>query len=97
MNAFDTIIAITESGLRLSVPLIFACMAGLWSERSGVVDIGLEGKMLIGAFAGAAAAHATGQASIGLIAAHRYQPTRQSNRFRCCDQYARCWSLRFDW
>ena len=69
MDVFDTLIAITESGLRLSVPLIFACMAGLWSERSGVVDIGLEGKMLIGAFAGAAAAHATGQAGVGLIAA----------------------------
>lgn len=39
------------SGIRLSVPLLFACLAGLWSERSGVVDIGLEGKMLAAAFA----------------------------------------------
>lgn len=66
---FETLIAIIESGLRMSIPLIFACMAGLWSEKSGVVDIGLEGKMLIGAFAGAAAAHATGQASLGIAAA----------------------------
>lgn len=66
---FDTVIAIIESGLRMSIPLIFACVAGLWSEKSGVVDIGLEGKMLIGAFAAAAAAHATGQASIGIMAA----------------------------
>lgn len=69
MLIFDTLIAILESGLRLSSPLIFACMAGLWSEKSGVVDIGLEGKMLVGAFAAAAAAHATGHASIGIAAA----------------------------
>ena len=57
---------VLASALRLSVPLIAACMAGLWSERSGVVDIGLEGKMLIAAFASAAAAHATQSAWIGL-------------------------------
>ena len=44
-----------SSTIRMSVPLIFACLAGLWSERSGIVDIGLEGKMLAAAFAAAAA------------------------------------------
>ena len=44
---------ILASSLRLAVPLIFACIAGLWSERSGIVDIGLEGKMLVAAFASA--------------------------------------------
>ena len=68
MEIYATLIAITESGLRLSVPLIFACLAGLWSERSGVVDIGLEGKMLVAAFAAAAAASATNSAVIGLAA-----------------------------
>jgi simple sugar transport system permease protein len=57
-----------DSALRLSVPLLAACLAGLWSERSGVVDIGLEGKMLVAAFAAAAAAYAFGSAWIGLIA-----------------------------
>ena len=55
-------VPLLSSSLRLSVPLIFACLAGLWSERSGIFDIGLEGKMLIAAFASAAAAHATGSA-----------------------------------
>jgi general nucleoside transport system permease protein len=59
---------VLASAVRLSVPLIAACLAGLWSERSGIVDIGLEGKMLIAAFASAAAAHATNSAWLGLLA-----------------------------
>ncbi len=68
MELFDTFIQIFGSGIRLGVPLILACLAGLWSERSGVVDIGLEGKMLTGAFAGAVFATLTGSAWIGLLA-----------------------------
>jgi simple sugar transport system permease protein len=68
MDALGTAIAIFDSGVRLAVPLLFACLAGLWSERSGVVDIGLEGKMLVAAFAAAAAAHASGSAWVGLLA-----------------------------
>ena len=68
MEWFDTIIQILGSTLRLSVPLLCACLAGLWSEKSGVVDIGLEGKMLGAAFGAAAAALATGSAWIGLLA-----------------------------
>lgn len=58
---------VLSSTIRLSVPLILCCLAGLWSERSGIVDIGLEGKMLAGAFAAAAAAHVYGSAWVGLI------------------------------
>lgn len=68
MDAF-ALIQILESGLRLAVPLIFACLAGLWSEKAGIVDIGLEGKMLMAAFAAAVAASVTGQAWIGICAA----------------------------
>jgi general nucleoside transport system permease protein len=57
---------ILASSLRLAVPLIFACIAGLWSERSGVVDIGLEGKMLAAAFASAVVAYQTDSAWAGL-------------------------------
>ncbi len=63
-----TIALILSSSVRLSVPLIFACLAGLWSERSGVVDISLEGKMLVAAFAAATVASATGSAWAGLVA-----------------------------
>jgi simple sugar transport system permease protein len=68
MDWFDSLVVILGSAIRLGVPLILACLAGLWSERSGVVDIGLEGKMLTGAFAAAAAATFTGSAWIGLLA-----------------------------
>lgn len=57
------------STVRLAVPLVLAALAGLFAERSGVVDIGLEGKMLGGAFAAAAAAQASGSAWVGLLAA----------------------------
>ena len=68
MDSFDSAVVILGSGIRLSVPLILACFAGLWSERSGVVDIGLEGKILTGAFAAAVAATYTGSAWAGLLA-----------------------------
>src|SRR5690606_34434242 len=54
------------STIRLSIPLMFACLAGLYSERAGVFDIGLEGKMLAAAFAGAAGAAVYGSAWVGL-------------------------------
>jgi general nucleoside transport system permease protein len=54
--------------VRGAVPLTLAALGGLFSERAGVVDIGLEGKMLASAFAAAAAAAATGSAWIGLAA-----------------------------
>ena len=58
-----------SSTIRLSVPLILACLAGLWSERAGIVDIGLEGKMLIAAFAAAATAAFTGNALLAILIA----------------------------
>ncbi|WP_209427828.1 ABC transporter permease [Pararhodobacter sp. SW119] len=61
-----TIVQILDSTLRLATPLLFACLAGLFSERAGIFDIGLEGKLLISAFFSAAYAHYTGSAWAGL-------------------------------
>ena len=66
---FDAIILMLDSTVRLSVPLILAALGGLFSERSGIFDIGLEGKMLIAAFAAAAVGAVTGSAWLGLSAA----------------------------
>ncbi len=68
MEWFEAFIVVFGSGIRFAIPLILACLAGLWSERSGVVDIGLEGKILVGAFASAAAATFTGSVWLGLAA-----------------------------
>jgi general nucleoside transport system permease protein len=69
MEAFGVLIQLLDATIRVSVPLLLACLAGLYSERAGVFDIGLEGKMLAGAFAGAAAAAVTGNAWLGLLTA----------------------------
>jgi simple sugar transport system permease protein len=63
------IASILASTLRVSVPLILCGMAGVLSERSGVVDLGLEGKMLFAAFAAAAVAVTTQSAGLGILAA----------------------------
>lgn len=69
MEWLDFSAQIAASSIRLSVPLIFACLAGLYSERSGVFDISLEGKMLVAAFAAGTVAALTGSPWLGLAAA----------------------------
>ena len=63
-----TLIQILDSSVRLATPLLLACLAGLFSERAGVFDIGLEGKMLVSAFFSAAVAALTGNVWLGLLA-----------------------------
>jgi general nucleoside transport system permease protein len=56
------------STIRLSTPLILAAIGGMFSERSGVINIALEGMMLAGAFTAAAVTYAVGSPSVGLFA-----------------------------
>ena len=55
-DLFLTTVLTLDASVRVCMPLIFASMAGLFAERSGVVDIGLEGKLLMSAFIAASAA-----------------------------------------
>lgn len=63
-----TLLQILDSTMRLATPLLLACLAGLFSERAGIFDIGLEGKMLAAAFLSAAVAYTSGSVWIGLLA-----------------------------
>jgi simple sugar transport system permease protein len=65
---YEDIISTLAATLRLTTPLLLACLAGLYSERSGIFDIGLEGKMLAAAFGAATIAVVTGNMWLGLLA-----------------------------
>ncbi|MDP5217080.1 ABC transporter permease [Ruegeria sp. 2205SS24-7] len=65
---FLDILQVLDSSVRLATPLLLACLAGLFSERAGVIDIGLEGKMLVAAFFSAAIAYMSGSVWVGLLA-----------------------------
>ena len=53
--------------VRIAVPYALAAMGGSITERAGVIDLALEAKLLFGAFAAAAAAHASGSAYVGVL------------------------------
>ncbi len=65
---FLTLLQVLDTTIRLATPLLLACLAGLFSERAGIFDIGLEGKMLASAFLTAAVAAVTGSVLIGTLA-----------------------------
>jgi len=63
---FTIVLSTLAATIRVSTPLILAAMAGIFSERSGIIDISLEGKLLAGAFISASVAAVTGSAWLGL-------------------------------
>jgi simple sugar transport system permease protein len=67
-ESFLLLILLAAATVRGAAPLVLAALGGLFAERSGIVDISLEGKMLGSAFAAAAAAAVTGSAWAGLAA-----------------------------
>ena len=66
VDVLNDLLTVLDSTLRLATPLLLACLAGLFSERAGIFDIGLEGKMRAAAFFSAAVAALTGSVWIGL-------------------------------
>lgn len=66
---FVFLINIIEAGLRTGTPLLFATLGELITERAGILNLGVEGMMLVGALTGFAVAYGTGNPWIGVLAA----------------------------
>ena len=64
----ETLILTVLTIITAATPLVYAAIGELVVERSGVLNLGVEGMMLVGAVCSFAAAHATGSASIGILA-----------------------------
>lgn len=62
-------IAMLMSTIRMAIPLIFGAVGGTICERSGIVNLGIEGMMLSGAFGAVAGTHLTGNPWIGVLVA----------------------------
>jgi ABC-type uncharacterized transport system permease subunit len=65
-NAIFTL-ALVAQVVRIAVPYALGALGGALTERSGVIDLAIEAKLLFGAFAAAAVAHATGSAPVGIL------------------------------
>jgi len=68
MEAYGIILLLLAATIRVATPLILAALGGMFCERSGIIDLGLEGKMLGAAFASASVSAVTGSAWLGAAA-----------------------------
>jgi general nucleoside transport system permease protein len=64
----DVLTALIAGGILAGVPLLFAALGEMVSERAGVLNIGIEGTMLVGAYVGFVAAYHGGSTSLGFLA-----------------------------
>jgi len=62
-------VGLFAAAVRMATPIASAALGGIFSERAGIINIGLEGMMLTGAFAGVATSFFTGSAWLGVLAA----------------------------
>ena len=69
LTVLAIVLGILHSGIRLATPYLFASLGEMFAQRSGVLNLGVEGIMLMGAFSGFYAAFQTGNVWIGFIAA----------------------------
>ncbi len=69
LTAGIVILGIIHSGIRLATPYLYAAVGETFSQRSGVLNLGVDGVMLMGAFAGFYAVFKTGVPALGLVAA----------------------------
>ena len=65
----SSIVSVLAATLRISPPIALASIGGAYSERTGIINIGLEGMILMGAFAGAAGSHFLGNPWLGVLCA----------------------------
>ena len=70
MNFFDVFnVGLLAAALRMATPIAFASLGGIFSERVGIINIGLEGIMLTSAFSGVAVSYFTSNSWLGVLAA----------------------------
>lgn len=65
----SSIVSLLAATLRISPPIVLASIGGAYSERTGIINIGLEGMILMGAFAGVVGSHFLGNPWLGVLCA----------------------------